>query len=133
DIATKGQSILARLLKAVDEDTAAFNGIMSAFSLPKDSEADKIFRKTAIEDATKIACEIPFGVMETAHSALDVLEQMIEKGNQNSITDAGVGALCIRTAVHGAYMNVKINAGGLSDKSYVTNLMEKAEKIFSDT
>jgi glutamate formiminotransferase/formiminotetrahydrofolate cyclodeaminase len=132
-LAQKGQDILADLLKAVDEDTAAFNAIMNAFSLPKDTDEEKQARKKAVQEATKLACMIPLGVMKTAAGAMDVLEAMVEKGNPNSITDAGVGALCIRTAVHGAFMNVKINAGGLEDKTYVKQLMTEAEQVFAST
>ncbi|MFA9214334.1 MAG: cyclodeaminase/cyclohydrolase family protein, partial [Candidatus Methylacidiphilales bacterium] len=108
--ADKGQIIKDKLLKAVDEDTHAFNQIMLGFGLPKATEEEKAARVLAIENATKYACQVPFKVMETAFETLELLAAMIEKGNQNSITDAGVGVLCVKTAVRGAYFNVLVNA-----------------------
>lgn len=132
-VAEKGQQILSSLLLAVDEDTRAFNRIMEAFALPKNTPEEAASRKQAIQEATIYACEVPFRVMKTSYTALEVIREMIEKGNPNSITDAGVGALCIRTAVHGAYMNVKINAGGLKDKSPVQAILDEAAAVFSAT
>ncbi|TNE78681.1 MAG: glutamate formimidoyltransferase [Bacteroidetes bacterium] len=133
DAAASGQSILDSLLKAVDEDTRAFSRIMDAFALPKGNEAETQARTQAIEDATVYACEVPFHVMKTAHAALDLIEDMVANGNQNSITDGAVGSLCIQTAVEGAHLNVKINASGLKDKTRVNQLLEDANKLMSDT
>lgn len=131
--ASEGQKILDALLKAVDEDTRAFQRIMDAFGLPKSNEAETAIRTKAIEDATVYACEIPFHVMKTAYSALPLLENMVKNGNQNSITDGAVGALCIRTAVEGAYLNVRINAAGLKSKERVEALLTEAAEIMSET
>lgn len=131
--AVKGQGQLKKLLALVDEDTRAFNRIMDSFSLPKNTDEEKAARSKAIREATIYACEIPFEVMKTAHASLPVLEAMVSEGNPNSVTDAGVGGLCIRTAVAGAYLNVKVNAAGLKDKSPVQYILDEAEKISADT
>jgi glutamate formiminotransferase/formiminotetrahydrofolate cyclodeaminase len=129
--AQKGQVIKDKLLKAVDEDTAAFNKIMDAFGLPKSNEAEKLVRTEAIEAATKYACEVPYAVMQTSYDSLALLAVMIEKGNQNSITDAGVGVLCVKTAVRGAYFNVLVNAQGLKDQAYAKAMVEKAKALLA--
>ena len=129
--AEEGQRIKDGLLRAVDEDTAAFNAIMAAFGLPNASAEEKAARKVAIQAATRNAIEIPYQVMELAASAFPLVRRMVETGNPNSITDAGVGALCIRTAVLGAGLNVKINATGLDDKDYATRMTFKAEELIA--
>lgn len=129
DWAEKGQAYKNRLLQLVDEDTAAFNLIMEAFKLPKGTAEEKETRKAAIQAATKRAIEVPFDVMETAFKSMEVMKAMVEIGNPNSITDAGVGALCARTAVMGAHMNVRINASGFSDKVFLDELLARAAKI----
>ncbi|MDZ4667351.1 MAG: glutamate formimidoyltransferase [bacterium] len=129
--AEKGQAIKDKLLKAVDEDTAAFNKIMTAFGMPKSNDAEKAARTMAIEEATKFACEVPFSVMQTSYASLALLDYMAQKGNQNSITDAGVGVLCVKTAVRGAYFNVLINAKGLKDKDYATNMVAQAKDLLA--
>lgn len=116
--AVKGQALKEELLHLVDEDTNAFNRIMNAFGLPKDSESEKVIRTNAIQEATKYATEIPFKVMKTSFATIEIIKAMVELGNPNSITDAGVGALCARTAIMGAYLNVKINASGLKDLEF---------------
>jgi len=115
----------------VDEDTQAFNKIMDAFGLPNGSEEEKSARKDAIQKATKHAIDIPFRVMQTAHASMEVIKAMAELGNPNSVSDAGVGALAARSAVMGAFLNVKINAGDVDDKAWVQTMLEKAEVIQS--
>ncbi len=129
--ADKGQVIKDKLLKAVDEDTNAFNEIMLAFGLPKATDEEKAARTLAIENATKYACEVPLKVMKTAFETLDLLKAMIEKGNQNSITDAGVGVLCVKTAVRGAYFNVLVNAKELKDRAYADQLIADAKSLLA--
>jgi glutamate formiminotransferase/formiminotetrahydrofolate cyclodeaminase len=131
DWADKGQIIKDKLLKAVDEDTHAFNQIMLGFGLPKATEEEKAARALAIENATKYACQVPFKVMETAFETLELLAAMIEKGNQNSITDAGVGVLCVKTAVRGAYFNVLVNAKELKDRVYAEELIANAKSLLA--
>lgn len=129
DVAEKGMQIQKELLRLVDEDTHAFNLIMEAFALPKGNEDEKKLRSNAIESASKYAMEIPLRTAEVALSAMSICLEMVENGNPNSITDAGVGALCIRAAVLGAVMNVKINAGGIKDKNFTDTLIEKANQL----
>lgn len=127
--AEKGLAYQNELLRLVDEDTNAFNKIMEAFRLPKDSEADKAKRAAAIQAATKFAIETPFKVMETAFNSMEVMEAMADFGNPNSVTDAGVGALCARTAVIGAFLNVKINCGDCEDKAFVEDILTKGQAL----
>lgn len=129
DWAEKGQHYKDELLRLVDEDTNAFNRIMDAFGLPKKSDEEKKVRKNAIEEASKHAMEIPFKVMETAYHSMEVMRAMAEIGNPNSVSDAGVGALCSLTAVEGAFLNVKINAGGIEDKNFTGDLISRGEEI----
>lgn len=129
DWAEKGQYYKDELLKLVDEDTIAFNKIMTAFSLPKATEEEKSARTSAIQDATKYATEVPFKVMQLCYDSMDVIKAMAETGNPNSITDAGVGALCARSAVMGAFLNVKINAAGLEDKALAEQLISKGNVL----
>ncbi|MBN2663993.1 MAG: glutamate formimidoyltransferase [Bacteroidales bacterium] len=131
--AEKGQLYKETLLHLVDEDTNAFNKIMDAFKLPKNSEEEKAARSEAIQKATKYAIEIPFKVMKTAYESMEVMEAMAEIGLKASISDAGVGALAARSAVMGAFLNVKINAEGLNDKEFLQKLLTEAENIQSKT
>jgi glutamate formiminotransferase/formiminotetrahydrofolate cyclodeaminase len=127
--AEKGQLLKDELLRLVDEDTRAFNKIMDAFSLPKATEQEKAMRTEAIQAATRYATEVPFKVMEKSFSAMALTKAMAETGNPNSVSDAGVGALCCRSAVMGAFLNVKINAGGLTDKAFADAIIAKGKTI----
>jgi glutamate formiminotransferase/formiminotetrahydrofolate cyclodeaminase len=131
--AEQGQGYKDELLKLVDLDTAAFNKIMEAFSFSKATDEEKIARDKAIQDATKHAIEIPFKVMQTAFESLTLIKAMVEVGNPNSVTDAGVAALCARSAVLGAFMNVKINASGYKDKVYAESIIRKGNEIEQQT
>jgi glutamate formiminotransferase/formiminotetrahydrofolate cyclodeaminase len=102
---------------------------MDAFGMPKKTDEEKLARKEAIETASKYAMEIPFKVMQTALESMEVIRAMAETGNPNSVSDAGVGALCALTAVEGAWLNVKINAGGIEDSTFTTDLLKKAETL----
>lgn len=127
--AEKGMKYQKELLFLVDEDTAAFNRIMEAYGLPKGTEEEQKARHEAIQAATKYAIEIPLTVAKTALKSMSVMKAMVEFGNPNSITDAGVGAMCARTAVLGAIMNVKINTGDLDDKAYVESVLKESADI----
>jgi glutamate formiminotransferase/formiminotetrahydrofolate cyclodeaminase len=129
--AEKGQNLKDKLLKAVDEDTHAFNQIMHSFGLPKATNEEKTERILAIENTTKYACEVPLNVMQTAFETLALLDAMIEKGNQNSLTDAGVGVLCVKTAVRGAYFNVLVNAKELKDRTYADKVIAEAKILLA--
>lgn len=127
--AAKGQVLKDELLRLVDADTAAFNKIMEAFGLPKSTDAEKKLRSQAIQEATKFAIEIPFKVMEASYASMEIIKAMATIGNPNSVSDAGVGALCARSAVMGAFMNVRINAAGYADKDFVNSIVAKGQSI----
>ena len=127
--AEKADAFKKELVGLVDADTRAFNLIMSAFSLPKSTEEEKSFRNNAIQEATKIAIEVPFRVMETSYKSMEVIKAMAETGNPNSVSDAGVGALCARSSVMGAYMNVRINASSCEDRAFVTDIIQRGREI----
>ncbi|MBN2173274.1 MAG: glutamate formimidoyltransferase [Bacteroidales bacterium] len=129
DWAVKGRHFQEELMKMVDEDTNAFNKIMDAFGLPKKTEEDKKARNEAIQVATKYAIEVPFKVMQLCYDSMEVTKAMAEIGNPNSVSDAGVGAIAALAGVKGAFLNVKINAAGLEDKSYVEEIVSKARKL----
>lgn len=133
DWAEKGKACHDKLLRLVDEDTRAFNRIMDAFALPKETDAEKKARTEAIQSATKNAIEVPFEVMKSAFASMTVIKAMAEIGNPNSVSDAGVGALCARTAVYGAFLNVKINASGLKDNGFVERVMVEAKDLLART
>ncbi|HVF71964.1 MAG TPA: glutamate formimidoyltransferase [Chthoniobacterales bacterium] len=128
DWAVKAQQLKDELLFLVDEDTAAFNKVMDAFGLPKDSAEEKAARSAAIQSANKYAAEIPLRVMETAAKAFPLLSEMAQNGNPASISDVGVGLLAVRACIEGAGMNVRINLSGLKDESARTTLREKMEQ-----
>jgi len=127
--AEKGQKLKDELLALVDEDTAAFNGIMAAFGLPKTTDAEKAARTAAIQAATRRAIDVPFRVMQLSCEALPLAVAMAEKGNPNSVSDAGVGALCARAAVQGAYLNVRINVKGFADRAFAEKVVREGAEI----
>ena len=127
--AEKGQQYKDELLQLVDADTKAFNGIMNAMTLPKGTDEEKKTRAAALEVATKVAIEVPFKVMKLSYDSMEVIKAMAEVGNPNSVSDAGVGALCARSAVMGAFMNVRINAANYDDKIFVNDVVAKGKEI----
>ena len=133
DWAVKGQTYKEQLLFLVDEDTNAFNKIIDGFRMPKDTNEEKQARALAIENATIYATEIPFKVMETAFQSMEVMQAMLKDGLQNSLSDAGVGVLCARTAVIGAYFNVRINAKDIKDRAFAASILAKAAIIYEQT
>ena len=126
--AGKAQVLKDQLLRLVDEDTYAFNKIIDAIRLPKGTDAEKKARTQAMNDATKNAIEVPLQIMDTCMKSYVLIKDMAKKGNPNSISDAGVAALCARAAVYGAYLNVKINCKDFDDKAYVEKTVTKADK-----
>jgi glutamate formiminotransferase / formiminotetrahydrofolate cyclodeaminase len=133
DWAEKGQGYKDELIRLVDADTQAFNAIMAAFGMPKGNDTEKALRHEAIQQATRTAIEVPFRVMEVAFASLEVIKAMAVDGNPNSVSDAGVGALCARAGVLGAFMNVRINASGYEDKSFVGEIIAKGKDIEEKT
>jgi glutamate formiminotransferase/formiminotetrahydrofolate cyclodeaminase len=131
--AEKGQVYMSKLLFLVDEDTNAFNKIIDGFRMPQGSDKEKATRSKAIEEATKYATEIPFQVMETAHSSMEVMQAMLKEGLQTSLSDAGVGVLCARAAVIGAYFNVRINAKDINDREFAEDILNRSKQIYEST
>ena len=131
--AVKAQQLKDELLFLVDEDTAAFNKVMDAFGLPKESPEEKAARSTAIQSANKYAAEIPLRVMETALKSYALLGEMAEQGNPASISDVGVGLLATRACIEGAAMNVRINLGSLKDETVKSALQGKLQKIGTES
>jgi glutamate formiminotransferase/formiminotetrahydrofolate cyclodeaminase len=129
NFAEEGQKIKDVLVQLLEEDTNAFNKVMDAFGLPKDTDEQKSIRRQAIEEATRYATEIPYRTMKTANMAIPLCKKMAEIGNPNSISDAGVGAICCLTAIKGAYLNVLINVAGLKDKSWADNILSDASHL----
>jgi glutamate formiminotransferase/formiminotetrahydrofolate cyclodeaminase len=129
DWAEKGKEIQNKLLLLVDKDTEAFNKILNAYNLPNKTEEETIIRKSAVQEATRDAMLVPFKVMETAFSGFGLIREMVSKGNPNSVTDAAVGALAIRSCIRGAFLNIKVNASGLEDKEFVKELIKKGQAI----
>ena len=131
--AVKAQQLKDELLSLVDGDTAAFNKVMDALALPKESAEEKATRATTIEEATKHAAEIPLKVMETASRSYALLAEMAKRGNPVSISDVGVGTLATRACIEGAALNVRINLGQLKNEKSKTDLQEKVRKISADS
>jgi glutamate formiminotransferase/formiminotetrahydrofolate cyclodeaminase len=131
--AVKAQQLKDELLSLVDEDTAAFNKVMDAFALPKESTEEKAARAAAIEQTTKYAAEVPLKVMETTSKSYELLAEMAERGNPASVSDVGVGALATRACIEGAALNVRINLAQLKDERFRTALLKKIEQISTDS
>ena len=129
DMADKGQDILARLLALVDADTEAFNQIIAAVRMPKSTDDEKAARKTAMDKATEHAIEVPLQIMHTASEAFALNEAMAQKGNPASVSDAGVGALATKAAIHGAYLNVLINCADYSNQDYTERVLAEASEL----
>ena len=129
DVAVQGQAVLEELLALIDEDTASFNKIMDALGMPKGTDAEKAARAEALEQATLYAASVPLKTMEAALKALPLALEMASKGNPASASDAGVAALAARAAIRGAHLNVRINAGGLQNRTPAEPLLERAAAI----
>lgn len=130
--ADKGVELEAELLHLVDEDTEAFNRIMAAFGMPKNTDEDKRLRSEAIQKATLFAAQVPLETMKASFKAFEICMAMAETGNPNSVSDAGVGALAARAAVLGAGLNVKINASSLKNKAQAEALINEANNLMAD-
>lgn len=129
DWADKGKHYVDQLLHLVDEDTAAFNGIMDALGMPKGNDEEKAVRHAALQEATRRATEVPAQIMRTCYASMEVMEAMAKLGNPASVSDAGVGALAARAGVIGAFLNVKINVPSLEDRAYVKALLEEGAEL----
>jgi glutamate formiminotransferase/formiminotetrahydrofolate cyclodeaminase len=131
--AEQGQQLKNKLIHLIDEDTRSFHRIMDAFKLPSQSDEEKKIRKQAVQKATIYATQIPFEVMQTSFQSLDLIEAMVNQGMKSSVSDVGVAALCVQTAVHGAYLNVKINASSIEDRLIADDMLNKGKIILQQT
>tara|TARA_B100000575_G_C23119670_1_gene647738 strand:- start:447 stop:2141 length:1695 start_codon:yes stop_codon:yes gene_type:complete len=132
-IGEKGMKIQSQLIDLVDEDTEAFNSIMHAYSLPKDTDEEKQIRIKHIQNATKNAIEVPFKIMEISYKSIEIIKKMAMRGNPNSITDIGVAMHCAKAAINGGFLNVRINCNDLDDKDFVKKIILKGKKIIEKT
>ena len=126
DKAYKINHVREKLISLVDEDAHSFNSIMEAYKLPKDSEENKQLRSEAIKDATLYAAQIPLNIMIESYKSYEIIEFLAKEGNQSSLSDSGVACLCVHTAIHGAFLNVRIN---LKDANGGEEIMKKADEI----
>jgi len=132
-IGEEGMKIQSQLIDLVDEDTEAFNSIINAYSLPKDTDEEKQIRIKHIQNATKNAIEVPFKIMEVSYKSIEIIKKMAMKGNPNSITDIGVAMHCAKAAINGGFLNVRINCNDLDDKVFVEKILSKGDKIIEKT
>ncbi|MFN3876563.1 MAG: cyclodeaminase/cyclohydrolase family protein, partial [Flavobacteriales bacterium] len=127
--AEQGERLRSELLFLVDEDTRAFDRIMAAMSLPKSTDEEAAARKAAITEATKGAIRAPLRTMQVCVESMGLMKAMAEKGLPASVSDAGVGALCARAGALGAYLNVRINCGGMDDAAFKTAVLQEADAL----
>lgn len=132
EVAGKASALKDQFLAFIDEDSSAFNKIMAAFKLPKDTDEAKKARSAAIQDATKEAALVPFKVGQTANELFALAEAVILRGNPNAVTDGAVAAMNARAAVRGAFLNVKINLGSIKDELFVEELKRRMAEIEAD-
>jgi formiminotetrahydrofolate cyclodeaminase len=125
----EARTLAEQLKKAVDEDTEAFDQVMKAFRLPKDTEQEKSKRKAAIQKAMRLAAEVPLTVSKNCLSLLKICQEIVDKGNPNSITDLGVGCLLAHSAMEGAILNVKINLSAIKDEDYVKKIAQQISPL----
>jgi glutamate formiminotransferase/formiminotetrahydrofolate cyclodeaminase len=129
----KSEILRKKLTDLIDEDTEAFNDVIAAFKMPKETDDQKSKRSNAIQEGYKTASKIPLETAKTCMQILDVAKIVAEKGNKNSITDAGVSALMARSGVESAILNVKINLGSIKDKSFVDKTIKEIENFHNQT
>ncbi|MDD3401246.1 MAG: cyclodeaminase/cyclohydrolase family protein [Eubacteriales bacterium] len=127
-----GSSVADSMIEGIDKDTDVFNVVMEAYGLPKTCDHDKEVRRNAIELATKDATGVPFVLMLHCAKAMDVLETLLGKINPSCASDLGVGALCIKTAVQGAWLNMLINLAGLSDEAFKEEYHSRGAALCTD-
>ena len=128
----KSERLRQELTQLINKDTEAFNGLMSAFGLPKGTEQEQLSRTAAIQNATKAATLVPLRVMEICQEALHCAKRVAEKGNKNSVSDAGVAALMLQASCAGAALNVRINLGSLQDSGFVKDVTQKTSALLTN-
>lgn len=129
EMAAVFNSYLDEFAKDIDKDSDAYDAVFSAYKLPKETEEEKAVRSQKIQEATKIAAEVPLQVAQKAGKLMDFISMVAKTGNQNAVTDACVAMMCARTAVLGALLNVRINLSSLKDEEYVAQLKAEADHL----
>jgi methenyltetrahydrofolate cyclohydrolase len=133
DIAKKSEEIRLQMLDFIEKDSQAFNLVMEAFKLPKETEEEKNVRTQAIQDGFKVAANVPYEIAEMAYRILSLSESVVKYGNSNAVTDGLVSAMTARTAVLSALLNVKINLDSIKDEDYVSAMKEKVKRLETNT
>jgi formiminotetrahydrofolate cyclodeaminase len=133
DIISKASALRDKLLNYIEEDSLAYNKVMEAYKLPKETEQEKSLRLSEIEEGLKIAASVPLKVAETSFEILPLAEAVVLRGNSNSVTDALVGAMMARTGVLSAVLNIRINLDSIKDSEFVKVLKEKADFLEVET
>lgn len=131
-IGVKTQALMRGQLSAIDDDTNAFNEVIDAMRMPKKTDEQKVARLAAIEEATKKATMEPFGILERTLPSLECASAVAERGNPNSLSDAGVAGLMANAAAYGAFYNILINLDGIEDKKWCEDTKAKAKKLLAD-
>lgn len=133
DIINKASKLRDKLLNYIEEDSLAYNKVMEAYKLPKETEEEKSYRLIKIQEGLKIAASVPLKVAEISFEILPLAEAVVVRGNQNSVTDALVAAMMARTGVLSAVLNIRINLDSIKDVEFVKNLKEKADFLEEET
>lgn len=129
EIVADAQQLRAQLIDVIDRDTQAFNGVSAVFAMPKETDEEKAARTAAMQEALKACTLTPFEMMECSLKALELAEKMPGKFNTNAASDLGVGALSLKAAVQGAWLNILINISGIKDEAFVTQYRSEGEAI----
>ena len=124
---TKSEELRAKLTSIIEEDTLAFNKVMSAFGMAKETDEQKTKRTEAIQEATKTATLVPLKLMRLCQDGIALALTVAEKGNKNSVSDAGVSLLLLQAAAKGAALNVRINLSGLEDRKFCDDVSKQVE------
>lgn len=128
-IAASANNYRMLFIQDIDADSDAYNKVFDAFKLPKETDEEKAGRSKQIQEATKIAAEVPMEVARKAYAMMDIIAEAGENGNQNAVTDACVSMMTARTAVLGAILNVKINLSSLKDEEYVAKMKQECDRL----
>ena len=132
EIAAKAAEYRAQFVRDIDADSDAYNLVFDAFKMPKETDEEKTVRSVKIQEATKVAAEVPLGVARRAFEMMTIIDRVARNGNQNAVTDAGVAMMSARTAVFGAVLNVKINLGSLKDEEYVQRVSAEVDRLVKE-
>lgn len=133
DIISKASQLRNKLLNYIEEDSLAYNKVMEAYKLPKETEEEKSYRRDRIQEGLKIAASVPYKVAETSFEIFPLAEAVVLRGNSSSVTDALVGAMMARTGVLAAVLNIRINLDSIKDDVFVKSLKEKADILEEQT